>query len=127
MRSQITYKLVIPNTLEFTQLQEFAKSFEHEIHAHPNIAVYAHYRDGVLFGYSDHVYIPVIYPAFHPELTRPKDVIQVTSDWIAHMQFQGGFGYIGVPTEEKRTNFTDKIMEKLGLKRCFRELFTINN
>lgn len=127
MRNQITYKLVIPNTPEFVQLQEFAKSFDHEIYPHPNIAVYAHYRGDTLFGYSDHVYMPVVYPAFHPDYTTPKDVMQVCSDWKAHLQFQGGFGFIGVPTAEKRPNFTDKIMEKLGLKRCFRELFAINN
>jgi hypothetical protein len=127
MRSHITYKQVFPNTQEFAELQSFAKTFDHEITAHPNIAVYAHYRDGVLFGYSDHVYMPVVYPAFHPEYTRPQDVIQVCSDWKAHMQFQGGFGYIGVPTDGKRPNFTDKVMKKLGLIRCFRELFTINN
>jgi hypothetical protein len=127
LKPQIEYRLVVPNTPAFSELQEFAKSFDHEINAHPNINVYAHYRDGVLFGYSDHVFIPVVYPAFHPELTRPQDVLQVTSDWKAHLQFQGGSGFIGVPTEGQRPNFTDKVMEKLGLKRCFRELFTLNN
>lgn len=127
MTQKYEYKLVVPNTKEYAELQEFARSFDHVIEPHPSINTYAHYRDGVLYGYSDHVYLPVIYPAFHPEFTRPQDVLRVTSDWKAHLQFQGGAGYIGVPIEEQRTNFTDKIMEKLGLIRCFRELFTINN
>jgi hypothetical protein len=127
MQSNYTYKFVPPNTPEFAELQAFAKTFDHEIIAHPNINVYAYYRDGVLFGYHDHVFLPVVYPAFHPDFTLPKDVMRVCSDWKAHLQFQGQGGYIGVPTEGKRPNFTNRIMEKLGLKRCFRELFTLNN
>ena len=127
MKSQVTYKLTPPGTQEFQQLQTFAKSFDHEIVPHPQINVYAHYRDDVCFGYSDHVYIPTVYPAFHPALTKAKDVIQVMSDWRAHVQLSGATGYIGVPSPEcsGRVNFPQSIMEKLGLRRLEREVYSL--
>jgi hypothetical protein len=125
MRPKITYKLVPYGTEEFQKLQLFAKSFDHEIVAHPQINVYAFYRNDICFGYSDHVFIPTMYPAFHPALTKASDVIQVLSDWRAHLQFSGNSGYVGVPTPEcsGRANFPQSIMEKLGLKRIERELY----
>lgn len=126
MRSSINYKYIAPNTQEFKQLQTFAKSFDHEINPHPNINVYAHYRDDICFGYSDHVLIPTIYPAFHPALTRPRDVIQVMNDWRTHTQLSGNTSYIGVPieTDTHRMNFPEETMNKLGLVRLKREVYS---
>ena len=115
MRSKMQYKLVQKGTNEFLELADFAEDFDHKIIEHPNINVYAHYRDGELFGYSDHVFIPTIYPAFHPKFTRPRDVMQCMSDWITYSQITNSPGYIGVPLKDERTNFTNEIMEKLGL------------
>jgi hypothetical protein len=127
MKSQVTYKIVPHGTQEFQQLQTFAESFDHKIVPHPQINVYAHYRDDVCFGYSDHVYIPTVYPAFHPALTKAKDVIQVMSDWRAHVQLSGTNGYIGVPLPDHsgRANFPQTIMEKLGLVRLEREVYSL--
>ena len=77
------------------------------------------------FGYSDHVYIPVLYPAFHPKHTTARDVIQCMHDLKVYAQVSGSAGYIGVPLQDERTNFTNEIMSKLGLKRMHRELFSI--
>jgi len=109
-------------------MQTFAASFDHEIVPHPQINVYGHYRDDICFGYSDHVFIPTVYPAFHPGLTRPQDVIQVMNDWRVHTQLSGRTGYIGVPLAiaEGRANFPEKIMNKLGLQRMEREVFSLN-
>jgi hypothetical protein len=117
---------VPPGTKEFEELQAFARSFDHVINPHPNINVYAHYRDGVLFGYSDHVFIPTAYPAFHPEFTRPQDVLQAMSDWRAHIQLSGQPGYLGVPMGPDRPNFDNYVMDKLGLYRMNREIFNLN-
>lgn len=127
MRPQITYKYIAPGTQEFQQIQTFAKSFDHQIVPNPQINVYGHYRDDICFGYSDHVYTPTVYPAFHPGLTRPQDVLQVLSDWRAHCQIAGIPSYIGVPLENDpgRINFPQKIMEKIGLVRHGRELYTL--
>ena len=125
MRSKIEYKLTPNGTNEFLELVDFAEEFDHKIIEHPNINVYAHYRDGVLFGYSDHVYMPIVYPAFHPKHTRPQDVIQVMSDWKAHSQLSNSPGYIGVPLNDERTNFTNAIMEKLGLTPLKREVYSL--
>ena len=125
MKSPVTYKYVAPGTQEFQQLQTFAESFGHKIVPHPQINVYAHYRDDICFGYSDHVFIPTIYPAFHPALTKPKDVIQVMNDWRAHSQLSGKPGYIGVPLADDsgRANFPESTMNKLGLFRMNREIY----
>jgi len=125
MRSKIEYKLTPNGTNEFLELVDFAEEFDHKIIEHPNINVYAHYRDGVLFGYSDHVYMPIVYPAFHPKYTRPQDVIQVMSDWKAHSQLSNSPGYIGVPLIDERPNFTNEIMEKLGLTPLKREVYSL--
>lgn len=125
MRPQIQYKLLQNGTNEFLELVDFAEEFDHKIIEHPNINVYAHYRDGVLFGYSDHVFIPTIYPAFHPKYTRPQDVIQVMSDWKAHSQLSNSPGFIGVPLADERPNFTNEIIQKLGLTPLKREVYSL--
>lgn len=125
MRPQIEYKLLQNGTNEFLELVDFAEEFNHKIIEHSNINVYAHYRDGVLFGYSDHVFIPTIYPAFHPKYTRPQDVIQVMSGWKAHSQLSNSPGFIGVPLADERPNFTNQIIEKLGLTPLKREVYSL--
>lgn len=125
MRSQIDYHLVVAGTKEFEDLQAFAKTFDHEIHPHPSITVYAYYSEGVLFGYGEYVYIPTAYPSFHPEFTKPKNVLQVMSDFRATTQLSSKVGFVGVPLPEdpKRVNFPEATMNKLGLKRALREIF----
>ena len=117
------YTYVPRNTEAFSKMQEFAKSFNHTIIEHPSINVFAHTRNGDLFGYSDHCSFPVVYPAFHPEFTRPRDVIQVMNDWRHYSEFNGTLGYIGVPTNGLRPNFPESTMEKLGLVKLNRELY----
>ena len=125
MKPVITYKYVAPNTQEFQQLQTFATSFNHKIEAHPSGNTYAYYRGDTCVGYGDQVFVPTVYPAFHPGITRPQDVIQVLSDWRAHSALSSKPVYIGVPLEGHRNNFPEKIMEKLGLARLHRELYTV--
>jgi hypothetical protein len=121
----INYRRVYHGTEEFGALQIFAESFDHKIIEHPNISVYAHYKGEKLFGYSDHVFLPTIYPAFHPEHTTPRDVIRVMSDWRTHCQLANSPGYLAVPfdNDNGKGNFTESKMEKLGLIRLHRELY----
>jgi len=125
MRDKISYKYIAPNTQEFRQMQTFAKSFDHKIVDSPNITLHALCRGDTIFGYSDCVYLPVTYPAFHPAITRPRDVVQVMSDWVAHTQLAGKNGYIGVPLDNRAGagNFPEETMNKLGLVRTNRELY----
>ena len=127
MKPKIDYKLVRAGTNEFLELVDFAEEFEHSIIEHPNVNVYAHYSNGKLFGYSDHVYLPTVYPAFHPKYTHPKDVMQVMSDWRAHAQLSGSPGYIGVPLINDRPSFTNDVMLKLGLTKMDREVYSMTN
>jgi hypothetical protein len=125
MREKITYRYIAPNTQEFRQMQTFAESFDHQIVDNPNVTLHAFYRGDTCFGYSDCVYLPVTYPAFHPAITRPRDVVQVMSDWVAHTQLAGKAGYIGVPLNNRdgAGNFPEETMNKLGLQRTHRELY----
>jgi len=123
--SNIEYKSIPKDSGEFLELVDFAEEFDHHVVEHPQVNVIGHYKDGKLFGYSDHVYIPVLYPAFHPKHTTARDVVQCMHDLKVYAQVSGAAGYIGVPLQEERTNFTNAIMSKLGLKRMHRELFSI--
>jgi hypothetical protein len=123
--SNIEYKTIPKDSGEFLELVDFAEEFDHHVVEHPQVNVIGHYKDGKLFGYSDHVYIPVLYPAFHPKHTTARDVIQCMHDLKVYAQVSGAAGYIGVPLQEERTNFTNAIMSKLGLKRMHRELFSL--
>jgi hypothetical protein len=123
--SNIEYKTIPKDSGEFLELVDFAEEFDHHVVEHPQVNVIGHYKDGKLFGYSDHVYIPVLYPAFHPKHTTPRDVVQCMHDLKVYAQVSGAAGYIGVPLQEERTNFTNAIMSKLGLKRMHRELFSL--
>lgn len=123
--SNIEYKSIPKDSGEFLELVDFAEEFDHHVVEHPQVNVIGHYKDGKLFGYSDHVYIPVLYPAFHPKHTTPRDVVQCMHDLKVYAQVSGAAGYIGVPLQEERTNFTNAIMSKLGLKRMHRELFSL--
>jgi hypothetical protein len=125
MPASIQYKRVYNGTSEFLELQNFADSFNHKIVEHPSINVFAHYKEGRLFGYSDHVFVPTIYPSFHPEHTRPRDVIQVMQDWRSHCQLAGSQGYLAVPlnNNDGKGNFPNEVMTKLGLTRLNRELY----
>jgi hypothetical protein len=123
--SNIEYKTIPKDSGEFLELVDFAEEFDHHVVDHPQVNVIGHYKDGKLFGYSDHVYIPVLYPAFHPKHTTAKDVVQCMHDLKVYAQVSGAAGYIGVPLQDERTNFTNQIMSKLGLKRMHRELFSL--
>jgi hypothetical protein len=123
---RLDYKLIPQNTPEFVHLIEFAKSFDHDVIPHPNINYFGIYREGKLIAYSSHVYMPVVYPAFHPEYTNPRDVIQVLQDFKSHLQISNTQGFIGTPAKVDRLAFTDEIMKKLGFDlETKREIFTI--
>lgn len=123
--SNIEYKTIPKDSGEFLELVDFAEDFDHHVVEHPQVNVIGHYKDGKLFGYSDHVYIPVLYPAFHPKHTTPRDIVQCMHDLKVYAQVSGAAGYIGVPLQSERANFTNEIMSKLGLKRMHRELFSL--
>jgi hypothetical protein len=123
--SNIEYKSIPKGSEEFLEVVNFAEGFDHTVVDHPQVNVIGHYKDGKLFGYSDHVYIPVLNPAFHPAHTTPRDVVQCMHDLKVYAQVSGAAGYIGVPLQNERTNFTNEIMAKLGLTRVNRELFSL--
>lgn len=127
MNKRIDYKILRHGTNEFLEAVDFAQEFNHEIKEHPNINVLGHYRDGRLIGYSDWVYVPTVYPAFHPEHTNPRDVYRTINDLVTFVQISGSIAYIGVPTQEGRPNFSNEIMTKIGLIPMNREVYEVKS
>jgi hypothetical protein len=125
MTKQIEYRPIPRDSGEFLELVDFAEDFNHKIYDHPQINVVGFYKENQLFGYSDHVFIPTIYPAFHPKFTTPRDVLQCMHDLKVYAQVSGTVGYIGVPLESERIAFTNDIMAKLGLHRLHREIYSL--
>jgi hypothetical protein len=122
---RIDYKFLMPGTQEFEEVQKFAEDFDHQIVESPHVSVCAHVKNGQLVGYSDHVFVPVVYPAFHPKYSSPRDAVRVMNDYKSHVQFTKGIGYIGVPLESDRPTFTNDVMARLGLTQMHREIYCI--
>tara|TARA_R110000868_G_scaffold73521_3_gene213183 strand:- start:24100 stop:24477 length:378 start_codon:yes stop_codon:yes gene_type:complete len=122
----ITYTLVESGSDDCRRMQNFANSFSHEICPSPYMQLYEFSREDTTFGYSEHTKVPTVYPAFHPSLTHPRDVMQVMSDWRAHTMIQHGVGYIAIPFASERESFPESMMNKLGLQRMRREIYKTN-
>jgi hypothetical protein len=123
MRNPVQWKHIPQNTPEFTQMQEFAKTFDHHIVPHCQTNLFSTSRDGVLFGYTEFVDNPIAFPAYHPMFTKPSDVLQCASDFRASCQLSGKAGYIGIPFSGDRPNFPENILAKLGFGKVYRELY----
>jgi hypothetical protein len=121
----IEHRMIPKDSGEFLELVDFAEEFDHKVILHPQINVMGHYKNGKLFAYSDFVYIPTVYPAFHPAHTTARDVVQTLHDWRASCQLTGTLGFLGVPLEHQREKFPNKIMKQLGFKQMEREIFSL--
>jgi len=123
---RLDYQLIPQNSPKFEELQAFAKSFDHDAPINSGINYYGIYKAGKLIAFSAHVFLPTVYPAFHPDFCGAREVIQVCSDFRANMQIQGQVGFIGTPVKADRIAFTDEVMEKLGFDLATkREIFTL--
>jgi hypothetical protein len=115
---------VNPYSDDYKRMQQFAKTFDHEIGHWRNGKVIAFERDEKTFGYADIVYLPLAFPAFHPEVTTPRGVADVISAWKTVAQFNhGGEGWIGVPLDESRKTFPTEMIEKAGYSKMNREIY----
>ena len=121
------------NTDEFQQLQTFAESFSSKQNSAtiPKYQdIYAHHPDEYsLWLFGPRPSSEQFTLLFHPELTRPRDVLYIMINDLAAPSsvIIKKPGYIGVPLESNpnRINFPEKIMQKLGLARHHRELYTL--
>lgn len=112
---------------DYKKMQLFARSFQHTIVPSRGAKLFAFQRGDTTFGYADIVYLPIAFPAFHPELTSPRGVVEVVEGWRTHCQFAtGGEGLIGVPTPELRQTFPQKQIENAGFLRINRELYSLD-
>lgn len=111
---------------EFKRLQLFANSFNHVLDPLRSQKIVAFEKGEKTYGYADIVYLPIAFPAFHPDVTSPRGVVEVVEGWKAHCELNtGGEGYIGVPLDESRTTFPKQMLEKLGFQKLERELYSL--
>ena len=116
-----------PYTDDFTRMQQFAKTFDHEIGHWRNGKLVAFERDEKTFGYADIVYLPVAFPAFHPEVATPRGIMEVVDGWKSVCQFNHrGEGWIAVPLDETRKTFPTQMIEKTGFSKMNREIYLLN-
>lgn len=107
---------------QFQKLQEFAKTFDHEIPtaAHELVAV----RVGDQWiGYAQ-MFGPLAMTAWHPIHSTPRLVLEANKAFIGHAKLRYGFGFVTVPTDTK--TFLPDVMEKLGFERMGLELYEIS-
>lgn len=124
--SRIKFKEVSRFSDEFTRLQGFARSFDHVIQPAANGRVFEITRGDITVGYSDVLYVPVIFPAFHPGVTRPRDVVETITGWRRHCELSSaGEGLMGVPLAEERKTFPVEMLEKQGFVRMKREIYVL--
>jgi hypothetical protein len=118
---------ISPYTDDFKRMQIFAKSFDHDITPWKNGRVFAFERGEKVYGYADVIYLPVAFPAFHPELTEPRAVLEVMQGWKTYCEIaHDGEGWIAAPTEGHRpSTFPSETVEKLGYAKMNREIYQL--
>lgn len=125
--SRIKFTEVSRFSEEFPKLQAFARSFSHNIDPFGSARVFEMSRGDVTFGYSDVIYLPVIFPAFHPEITRPRDVVESLDGFKRHCEIaHGGEGIMAIPLDTERQTFPTSMLEKQGFSRMKREIYSLN-
>ena len=119
---------VSPYSDDFARMQVFAKSFAHEIHPARNLKLVGFEREGRTFGYAEISYIPVAFPAFHPQLSTPRGVAEVLHAFKSQAQINhGGDGMIAIPQASARTTFSDRMLKKIGFASMQREIYVLTN
>jgi hypothetical protein len=125
--SRVNFKEVSRFGDEIIKLQIFARSFDHNIDPFGSARIYELNRGDTTFGYADVIYLPVVFPAFHPEITRPRDVTESIDGWKKHCQIaHGGEGLMAVPLDSERKTFPTEMLEKQGFSRMKREIYALN-
>jgi len=118
------YKELFPGTPEYEALQGFAETFNHRIVPRVGFRTHAFMREGKVFGYSEITTLPVAFPAFHPEFSSPRAVMEVLDTWRILGEVNSlGSSIISVPTEEIRQTFPRSLLESHGMQRMERELY----
>jgi hypothetical protein len=126
MRDTTKFVEINPYSDDFKRMQQFAKTFNHEISVRRNAKLFAFERGEKTFGYADIFYLPIAFPAFHPEVCTPRGVIEVIQGWKTHCEFNhGGEGLIAVPLDETRATFPKEMIEKAGYAKMNREIYEL--
>lgn len=113
---------------ELIKMQAFARSFDHIINPGNNTRVFEFRKKDTTFGYADVIFIPVAFPAFHPEIATPRNVVETLQGWKSHCQIgYGGEGLLGVPLDGMVPTFPHSVIENAGFRKMKRELFSLVN
>lgn len=125
--THLTFELVPNGTPRMDEVRAFAKTFDHEVEAHPYPLFLAKKR-GQFIGYVQMAVVPLAFPATHtdPNICRPRDTIEMIKAFTYWCKIQhGGNGFVTCPMDSK--TFTPAIMERLGFSRLNKELYVVNN
>lgn len=106
---------------QLDRLHTFAATFDHTIPsaAHP-LVVFKNGEDWK--GFAQIITKPIVFPAWNPHVCTARDVQEGFTRVSGWLDLQYGGGFITAPTN-KETKFTEKVMNKLGSKRMFLELY----
>ncbi len=127
--SRTRFVEINPFGAELVKMQLFARSFDHHIVPRRGTQTLALQRGEIVFGYVDVVMTPIAFPAFHPGVTTPRDVVDALDGWKTHCQFaHGGEGLLGVPLPDEpgRKNFPEEVIADRGFIRQKREIYALD-
>jgi len=105
------------------RLEEFAKSFDHEVgySNHPLMAF--RFGDRPWHSYAQIYQGPLVFTAWHtdPKVCSKRDVRNTAQHINGYLKINFGGGLAAVPI--KCPTFTQEVMESLGYIRCNQELY----
>lgn len=96
------------------KLNIFAKDFDHSVenYSHP---IYIIKEGDQWLGYCQLVTTPTVFTAWNPKVCSARNIRDAVLHIGGWLKIQHGTGLIAVPLG--KTNFVQKILNKLGLKR----------
>jgi hypothetical protein len=94
-------------------LHEFARGFDHEIQ--PVFPILVGYINGHIRGYMQMEKRWLVTPAIHPDINSPRDTLALAHSTIEILK-QSCPGFLLQRDGARDDTFTDRVMDKLGLK-----------
>jgi len=122
---------------KFLKLKEFAQTFEHDIHPEcvkapvliiKRVTGKDDDRKEEWLGFVQMVNCPLLFTAWNPNVCSHREVVEGMKAFTGWAKLNGTLsgkypGFAAVPTKSK--TFTQKVMEKMGFRRLFAEIYAV--
>jgi hypothetical protein len=112
---------------ELQSLVKFAESFDHNVGSDSIFPIYTISRDSYLFGYFNLICLPILVPAFHPDVCTPRDFYDAAYALKQHFclnsiseRFPNGTCLLALP---KELAIKKEIVKRLGFKCSGKEIW----